>query len=170
MSNSLRKWMEGLDPLGDPGYTESPEGLAVGNLGAKVVGTLVAWTQPDGFFRRVKNQELLVAGAKSLQELLRKFFRMSSRLVVGSHPGAREMKELQSPWFFTLGNRLAELDSTQGSVREKALRQLGLLAERLEKKWNQFLATNTLGIRVNDPGVLPEPPGSRMAPETPTDL
>lgn len=149
-------------PKADPQeLVPQTEGTEVGNLGAEIVSTLVEWVDEDtGFLSRTRNEELLSEGIEKLQSSIREFNQKASRIVAKSTVEAHELREIQVPWMSTLGIRL---NSLKGPDREKALDQLRLLAPKLEKKWNNFVSENELGISVTNPRAI-EAPGIQPPP------
>jgi len=171
MINLIKSWHEGQDTLDLPGLNvqakptgplqqESDEGVILGNLGAKVVGTLSAWIVPDGFLNRVKNPEMLEKGVADLYEAIQKFNRLANRITARSATESRALREIQTPYFFTLGKRLGDLGVKGKGDRAKALEQLAALAPKMEAKWNKFTGENALGVRVTNPEIIPEPTGA----------
>lgn len=161
-------------PAGKPaGADDIDYGAIIGNLGAKIAGTLVDWTRPEGgFLSRVKNPEVLSTGIEKVWEAIQEFNRRASRLSSRSVTETKELREIQAPWLLTVGARLQALRSGDKSEKDKALIQLQLLAPKLEQKWNRFVDSNSLGVRVTNPEVITEPTGvpeeapEPMEPET----
>lgn len=174
----FRKWIEAFDTSLDvpdagvelprrgvpaAGALDESEGTVIGNLGSKVVGTLIGWvSEPDGFFVRVKNPDVLEEGVNRMRSAIQAFNRRANRMVSSSVTKTKELREIQSPWFFTVGARLGDL-LKRGTDPERALSQLQVLAPKLERKWSEFLAENELGIRVTDPSVIDEPVGADVS-------
>lgn len=143
------------------GNGETDEGVTIGNMGAKIVGTITDWSRPEGgFLVRVKNPEVLKAGIELLSKEIQVFNQFAGRLIARSTSETSALREIQSPWFFTAGLRIQALSDPGRDERERNLLQLQLLSPKLEKKWNSFVQGNNLGIRVTNPEVMPEPAGS----------
>ena len=184
MGSFVRSWTEGLDAFADMPHGDGPavhipekpelkavgekdkgEGELIGNLGAKIVGTLMDWISPSGFLSRVKNPEVLDEGISKLEKAIHDFNNLASRVSSRSLTRSKSLREIQSPWFFTVGARLQEMKSTSKGDKDKALRQLKVLAPKLERKWNKFVDDNDMGVRVTNPEVIQAPTG---APEQET--